>query len=175
MRYCNNCGEKLEDDAKFCPSCGMKFTEQTQEKQATTTAPSPQQSTQEPMTPPQQPMTPPQQPSYQQYPANNPYGQINNNIYTNTNTTADKPSGKINVGMLVWSIINLLFCCMPFGLASLISTITANSSQTAQEEAKKLKTAKICNIIGTIAGVFIIIIYIIAVSAGVLGDLSSYT
>ena len=23
--YCNNCGKKLDDDAKFCPECGSKI------------------------------------------------------------------------------------------------------------------------------------------------------
>lgn len=26
--YCKNCGKKLDDDAKFCPSCGTSVTEQ---------------------------------------------------------------------------------------------------------------------------------------------------
>jgi len=78
-----------------------------------------------------------------------------------------KASGTLNVGMLVWSIINLLMCCMPLGIASLIMTIMAQGAASAQEEASKLKTAKICNLIGTIATGVLIIAYIILIAVGV--------
>lgn len=78
-----------------------------------------------------------------------------------------KASGNLNVGMLVWSIINLLMCCMPLGIASLIMTIMAQNAASAQEEASKLKTAKICNLIGTIATGVLIIAYIILIAVGV--------
>lgn len=31
MKYCVKCGEKVKDDAQFCPSCGAKIPESTEE------------------------------------------------------------------------------------------------------------------------------------------------
>ena len=28
MKYCTQCGTQVEDDAKFCPSCGHRFADQ---------------------------------------------------------------------------------------------------------------------------------------------------
>ncbi len=72
-----------------------------------------------------------------------------------------KASGILNVGQLVWSIINLVACCTPLGLAALIITILAKDAPTAEEESKKLKTAKTCNLIGTIGSAVIVILYIV--------------
>ena len=59
----------------------------------------------------------------------------------------------MNVSQLIWSIISLLFLCMPLGIASLILTISAQDAKTDEEEAKILKKAKTCNLIATILGV----------------------
>ena len=75
----------------------------------------------------------------------------------------NKASGKLNVGSLIWSIINVLMCCMPLGIASLVMTILAQNASDAEDEAKKLKTAKTFNLIATIGGAVIIIVYIIIV------------
>lgn len=91
--------------------------------------------------------------------------QTNEPIYTAPVTP--KASGTLNVGMLVWSIIDLLMCCMPLGIVSLIMTIMAQNAASAQEEASKLKTAKICNLIGTIATGVFLIIYIVLIAVGV--------
>ena len=32
MKYCIKCGEKVNDDAQFCPGCGAKIPEGTEEK-----------------------------------------------------------------------------------------------------------------------------------------------
>jgi len=77
-------------------------------------------------------------------------------------------SKKLNVGMLIWSIINTLMCCMPLGVVSLIMTVLAQNASSAQDEANKLKTAKICNLIGIIGvGVFLIL-YIILFVGGII-------
>ena len=73
----------------------------------------------------------------------------------------EKASGNLNVAQLVWSIINLLVCCTPLGIAALIFTVIAKDAATAEEEAKKLKTAKTCNLIGTIGGAVVIVLYIV--------------
>ena len=124
MAYCSNCGVKLEDNAKFCLSCGTP-TEQTENTE--TVAPS----------------------------------------FEDTTPAPAKASGVLNVGQLVWSIINLIACCMPLGIAGLLMTIFAKDAPSAEEEAKKLKTAKTCNLIGTIGGaVYFIVCFVIGLVIG---------
>ena len=80
---------------------------------------------------------------------------------TYTDPVPEKASGNLNVGQLVWSIINIvLCCCCPLGIVSLIMTISAKNASSAGEEAGKLKTAKICNLIATIVSAAFCIIYI---------------
>ena len=80
-----------------------------------------------------------------------------------------KASGVLNVGSLVWSILNLIFCCMPLAIVSLIMTVTAKDAPSAQEEAKKLKTAKTCNLIATIGtAVFYVVYFVIMFIIGML-------
>ena len=83
----------------------------------------------------------------------------------------EKASGTLNMGMLIWAIINLVTCCMPLGIAGLLLTIFAKDAPSAEEEAKKLKTAKTCNLIGSIAGVVYIVFCIVI---GVLSVLLQY-
>lgn len=82
-------------------------------------------------------------------------------------------SGSLNVGMLIWSIIDILMCCMPLGVVSLIMTIMAQNATSAYDEASKLKTAKVCNLIGTIGmGVFVIL-YILLIVVGVVAGVNA--
>ena len=85
-----------------------------------------------------------------------------NNLPPITAFPSPFPSHSLSVGILVWSILNLLFCCMPLGIVSLIMTVAAKDAPTAEEEAKKLKAAKICNLIATIGAVVIYVIYFAA-------------
>ena len=73
----------------------------------------------------------------------------------------------LNVGMLVWSIINCLMCCMPLGVVSLIFTILAKDATDDEEEKKKLKVAKSCNIVNNVVIGLIAIVYVIIVIIGV--------
>ena len=75
---------------------------------------------------------------------------------------------KLNVGLLVWSIINTAMCCTPLGVVSLIMTILAKNASTDEDENGKLKTAKICNLIGSIGG------FIISIISFVVGFLSAF-
>ena len=86
---------------------------------------------------------------------------------------AVEPAGsrQLNVGQLVWSILNLVFCCMPLAIVSLVMTVLAKDAPTAAEEAKKIKTAKTCNLIATIGSAAIYILYFIFVV--VIGVLSA--
>lgn len=77
-----------------------------------------------------------------------------------------KASGVLNMPMLIWAIINLIYC-MPLGIAGLVLTIMAKDAPSETEEAKKLKTAKTCNIIGSIGGViYILICFVLGVIIG---------
>jgi len=79
----------------------------------------------------------------------------------------NKSSGQLNVGQLVWSIINLLTCCTPLGIAGLILTLLAKDAHSAEEETSKLKTAKICNLIGTIGAAVFVVLYIVLFAIGI--------
>ena len=93
----------------------------------------------------------------------------NADSFENTTPAPAKASGNLNVAQLVWSIINLIACCMPLGIVGLVMTIFAKDAPSAEEEAKKLKTAKTCNLIGTIGGVVIYILYLVLVAMAVAG------
>ena len=73
--------------------------------------------------------------------------------------TPEKSSGVLKMSILIWSLLNLLSCCAPLGIAGLILTILAKDASTAEEETKKLKSAKVCNLIATIFSVIVIVIY----------------
>ena len=86
-----------------------------------------------------------------------------------------KASGNLNIAQLVWSIINLVACCTPLGIAGLILTILAKDAPSAEDEAKKIKTAKTCNLIGTIGGVILSILYVVVIIVlGVMTELMIY-
>ena len=124
MAYCKNCGVALEENAKFCATCGAS-QEETVAAEITTeeiVAPAPK-----------------------------------------------KASGNLNIAQLIWSIINLVACCTPLGIAGLILTIIAKDAPSAEDEAKKIKVAKTCNLIGTIGGIIISILYIAYIALIVLG------
>ena len=73
-----------------------------------------------------------------------------------TEPTPEVKQTKLNVGMLVWSILNTVFgSWLPvFGIIGLVMTVTAVNT-TPESAEKKLKTAKIMNILGTILAVLI--------------------
>ena len=128
MAYCKNCGVALDENAKFCSTCGASQEEETVVAEITS---------EEIVTP-----------------------------------EPKKASGKLNIAQLVWSIINLVACCGPLGIAGLILTIIAKDAPSAEDEAKKIKVAKTCNLIGTIGGIIISILYIAMIVLGVLSEIA---
>ena len=128
MAYCKNCGVALDENAKFCATCGASQEEETVVAEITS---------EEIVTP-----------------------------------EPKKASGKLNIAQLVWSIINLVACCGPLGIAGLILTIIAKDAPSAEDEAKKIKVAKTCNLIGTIGGVIISVLYMVIVVLGVLSEIA---
>ena len=81
--------------------------------------------------------------------------------------SAPAPEGKLNVGMLVWSIINLALWFTPFAIVSLIMTILAKNS-APEASANKIKLAVIFNILGTVCGFLNTLITIIATIISIL-------
>ena len=131
MAFCKHCGSKLNEGDRFCPNCGAVVESES----------------------------------------NGSFGGNNGNVNSGQNTsygadplnysTSDGPSRNINTGMLVWSIINIIFCCMPFGIWSLVMTIMAKDAPSAEEEQKKLKLARTVNIVSAIIGALVYIVNII--------------
>ena len=65
----------------------------------------------------------------------------------------------LNVGMLVWAIINMVICCQPAGIVALIFTLLAKYEEKVKSD-KYIGIAKIFNIVGTVYGVLSVIVSI---------------
>ncbi len=85
-------------------------------------------------------------------------------VMNNNNTSEPAPApvekAKLNVGMLVWSIINMLCCGTVVGIVALVFTIMADN-QPIEKANGYLKVAKILNIVATALAAVIVVIYII--------------
>ena len=164
MIVCSNCGQQFENTNGYCPYCGTAVNLQNQQinqQQAQGYDPNAQQQAQ----------------GFDPNAYNNGYNNTNPNGYAPNGYDPNgynpygyqfnpqQPSGKLNVAQFVWSIINILMCCMPLGVASLIMTIVAQGAATLDEENKKLKTAKTLNLISTIGGGIIVIAYFVIIFA----------
>lgn len=60
--------------------------------------------------------------------------------------------------LMVWSIVNLICCCLPLGIVGLVFTLTAKNEATPEARDKKMRTAAILNIVGTVAG-FVVCVF----------------
>ncbi|KAM5132384.1 dispanin subfamily A member 2b-like [Mantella aurantiaca] len=68
-----------------------------------------------------------------------------------------------NKDYLVWSIISLICCCFPLGLAALIFSIKsrdANNQNDADTAAKHSRTSFYLNIAALVLGVILIIVIV---------------
>ena len=83
---------------------------------------------------------------------------VNETVYTETPAPKER---SLNVGMLVFSIINTALCCQLFGIIAIIMTILARTADTDETEHSRLKTAKTLNILGVVLGFVISVAYII--------------
>lgn len=148
MTNCPKCGSPVPEGAKFCPECCCDLTNQDTAPQTDPGAQQP--ASQQPYNNnSQQPYGNPQQPIYNAQPAQQQYApyQAQPN-YNPTGSFQTNPTV-----LLVWSIINLICCCLPLGIVGLVFTLTAKNETTPEGYEKKLKNAFICNLIGTIAGI----------------------
>ena len=85
---------------------------------------------------------------------------VNETVYTETPAPKERT---LNVGMLVFSIINTALCCQVFGIIAIIMTILARTADTDETEHSRLKTAKTLNILGVILGFVISVAYFVFV------------
>lgn len=60
---------------------------------------------------------------------------------------------------LVWAVFNLLCCCQPCGIASLILLLIYKDREPELRD-KNFNYAKIINIIGTVCGLVVVIFYL---------------
>ncbi|MDR2117584.1 MAG: CD225/dispanin family protein [Planctomycetaceae bacterium] len=74
---------------------------------------------------------------------------------------------------LIWSILSLVFCCLPLGIAALIFSIqckTAFAAGRYEEAIKHSRTAFQCNLIALIAGILVLIIWFALAMIGVVAE-----
>lgn len=75
-----------------------------------------------------------------------------------------QPAGTPPPNYLVWSILTTLFCCLPFGIASIVFAAQVNGKWAAGDVNGALaasKNAKKFAIIAAIAGLVVILLYVI--------------
>lgn len=63
---------------------------------------------------------------------------------------------------LVWSILTTLFCCVPFGIVSIVYAVKANSAYDAgnfDEHTRCADKAKMWMIIGAVVGFIAIVLW----------------
>lgn len=170
MKTCPNCQNPVSDNDMFCPNCGTRVdTQQTPDMNAGANQTYNQQQNyyQQPNYNQQQNY---QQPNYDQQNYNQQYyNQPNNGYYP-----PQQPSnwGFNTTPYIVWSILNLLFCCMPLGIWSLILCVTLNKKPTYQDAEKSFKTAKTLCIVGTVVGFIVQILYfVLVIASGIINEI----
>lgn len=147
---CPKCGNMVEDGNAFCPTCGAS-TQPVENTQNTAAAePQPQQP-EMPQTPPQPPV-PPQAPQYT-------YG--GNTTPPPPQYNPAPPSGGAPISgttYLVLAIVDIVICCLPFGIAALVYALKIDKLAAmgdyagAQDAASKAKKWLIISPIVTVIG-----------------------
>ncbi len=150
MAFCGKCGSQIGDDNVFCPKCGA-----LQEKLSDSSSGNVQQPAQQNVNSPVDNQPPIQQTnSYQQYnQQNNQYGSYNSQPY-------QTPQPVDTTGLMVWSVLTTLLCCMPLGIAGIVFCSQAKKAVSLEEAQNKLKNAKLMCIIGDVVGFLTLIAYI---------------
>ncbi len=135
--YCEKCGTQVEAGIKFCPTCGSKMEVADQSAN---------------------------EPAYTQ----NFQDVVNSQpVYDQANTTETYKPKVNSTPFLVWSIINLVCCCLPLGIAGIVFVVKAGNATTQEEADKALKTSKTLNLIGSISGAVLAIAYVALMAFGV--------
>lgn len=81
-----------------------------------------------------------------------------------------QPQRQTSVGLVIFSVINIIFgcCCigMVFGIIGLVFALNARNAQTDEEEARRKKISLALNIVGIALTVIYAVVYVIALLAG---------
>ena len=178
MKYCPKCGVQCEDDQLFCAKCGTPLpvnvnietkTEEVKEEPVVETVSEPvEEVVAEEVAEEAADKSEPEAEASEAAEEPEVTPEVLDKVFEEA--PAPAPEGKLNVGMLVWSIINLALWFTPFAVVSLIMTILAKHS-APEASAKKIKLALIFNIVGTVCGFFYTLITIIATIIDLLGKL----
>ena len=140
--YCAKCGKEMDDNAKFCPSCGAGTSGETT-------------SNQQPPEQEQPPVQPQQQQTYSQPAAS-------------TVQPAAEPGSGLGVGALVCGIIGLVLCLVPFvGLIlSIVAVVLGGKGRKTLPEGKRgmALAGFILGIIGLVISIIYLIWWIVVVA-----------
>jgi len=135
---CVNCNSEVADGTKFCPYCGSPMVSQQQPYQGQ--------------------YQQPHQGQYQQ-----PYqGQYQQSCQSQHHYSTDKPDNN-----MIWGILCTVFCCIPFGVYSIILASKVNNlynSGNYDEAHKTADDAKKWAMIGAAVGLVSIILYALTVA-----------
>ena len=105
------------------------------------------------------------------------YDQYNQNAYNQQYNSYQQQPQVSMTGMLVWAILNTLFCCLPFGIVAIVMAVRIKDAMSYEEAKRAYDTAKKWNLIATIVGavamIILVIIYVILIAAGI-GTYSYY-
>ncbi len=152
MKTCPNCKNTVNDNELFCPNCGTRVDAEVQQ-------------------------TPDLGATYQQAPQQDySQPQYDQQYQQQGNYYAAQP---VNQGLnttpyLVWSIINILFCCWPLSIWSLILSINANKKPTLEQAQADLKKAKTICLISSIGGGVFMIFYVILMVIAALAESGAF-
>ncbi len=83
---------------------------------------------------------------------------------------APAPQADLDVGWLLWGAIAMVFCCQPFGIASLVLMDQAKSAHRVGDHARaqqKLASMKTCVYIGIGLALAIVLLYVVMIVVGV--------
>ena len=162
MKYCPKCGVQCEDDQLFCAKCGSPLpvnvnientvAEEPKAEPEVVAEPVAEEAVAEEVVAEAEVDEEKEAPAAEEddSAAEEPATVIDVEAHIEIDPV---PEGKLNVGMLVGSIINTACCCTPLGVVSLIMTILAKNS-APEDAGKKIKTATILNLISSIGGFF---------------------
>lgn len=79
-----------------------------------------------------------------------------------------KASGHLNVGVLIWSILNfLIFSGSLVAVVAIILTATAPSAPTLEVERKRIFWAKVCNWVVTAFGILLVLFFFAMLVIGI--------
>ncbi len=188
--FCTNCGKQIDESLEKCPYCGhIKGSENYTYGDAAEPEKKPQNTSSDGNNRNGQPSNDPygnNNPYGQQgndpYGNNNPYGQPGNNPYGNNNPYGQGqhpnwipnvnmyrpvPDRPLSSGLLIFSIINIVFgCCCTvgfiFGIIALMFTLNARQAPTDNEEIRRKKIALAMNITAVVLTVAMFISFVVA-------------